>query len=414
MSTTKNNYGTARWMAPERLKANEPFRRTTATDVYAYGCLCYTVRSELPYSHANLTWRTQLYTHNPPFHTLTDIQVMHQVAYRDNRPVRPDNTACHGIELTDPLWDLITRCWATEPHTRPDMATMVEYFHLSRTRAGTPSQASSIVSELTSRVPSPDLSQPTSTAISPKSSRVRMNNGRVSRLALVSQNVKLSFPEVNIVCALLVTKHYISVASDDLAIRVYDRATGNLLHILTGHRQRVSVLAGTEDTLVSGGEDGQVRVWSFASGRCTHLFAEHGHPVTCLVLVKPMVDVPPYAPDRSLIVTGSEDNTVMVWNLPQIGDTAFHSILDRDGFMVSVGRCHIKCTCRCSPLFRDSKIRSSATNSGDIELMYALSRRMVGQSYLVGSIKKFAYGIYSRTFLLFEHYVVTKKRVHAV
>jgi serine/threonine protein kinase len=42
MTTTKLQGGTHHWMSPERLEGDS-HRRSTADDVYAYGCLCYYV-----------------------------------------------------------------------------------------------------------------------------------------------------------------------------------------------------------------------------------------------------------------------------------------------------------------------------------------------------------------------------------
>jgi serine/threonine protein kinase len=41
-TATSHGQGTKSWMSPQRLTGSR-YRRTTADDVYAYGCLCYYV-----------------------------------------------------------------------------------------------------------------------------------------------------------------------------------------------------------------------------------------------------------------------------------------------------------------------------------------------------------------------------------
>jgi serine/threonine protein kinase len=46
MTTSAGNAGTARWMSPERLNQSSE-HRTTADDVYAFACVCYTVSIDM-------------------------------------------------------------------------------------------------------------------------------------------------------------------------------------------------------------------------------------------------------------------------------------------------------------------------------------------------------------------------------
>jgi serine/threonine protein kinase len=46
MSATDTGAGTLRFMSPERF-ANEESRRTMSDDIYAFACLCYTVRAHI-------------------------------------------------------------------------------------------------------------------------------------------------------------------------------------------------------------------------------------------------------------------------------------------------------------------------------------------------------------------------------
>lgn len=52
MTTTKNLAGSIQWTSPERIASyaaiDNPPRRGSADDVYAYGCLCIEARQSVP------------------------------------------------------------------------------------------------------------------------------------------------------------------------------------------------------------------------------------------------------------------------------------------------------------------------------------------------------------------------------
>jgi F-box and WD-40 domain protein CDC4 len=127
---------------------------------------------------------------------------------------------------------------------------------------------------------------------------------------------------------LLLSRGRIICASDDHIIRVYALATAEPLYSLEGHEGGVWSLAITKDTLVSGSTDRTVRVWDLKTRLCTHVFGGHTGTVRCLSILKPeWVDgengVRERWPKRPLIVTGSRDTTVRVWNLPRPGEDEY-------------------------------------------------------------------------------------------
>jgi F-box and WD-40 domain protein CDC4 len=130
----------------------------------------------------------------------------------------------------------------------------------------------------------------------------------------------------SVVTCLLLSMGRIISASDDHSIHVYSLVTGHLLRSLDEHEGGVWALAVTKDTLVSGSTDMTVRIWDLSTGRCTHVFGGHTSTVRCLAIVKPeWVDVEDEDgnvrkekwPKRPLIVTGSRDHSLRVWNLPR-------------------------------------------------------------------------------------------------
>ena len=146
----------------------------------------------------------------------------------------------------------------------------------------------------------------------------------------------LTFPAHgrNVVTCLMFSRGRIISASDDHSICVWSPVTGHLLHPLSGHEGGVWALASTKDTLVSGSTDRTVRIWDISTGRCTHVFSGHTSTVRCLAIVKPeWVEVEDEHgnrmmekwPKRPLIVTGSRDRSIRIWNLPQPGEPEYRT-----------------------------------------------------------------------------------------
>ncbi|MEO5822788.1 MAG: hypothetical protein ABIT71_19965 [Vicinamibacteraceae bacterium] len=72
--------------------------------------------------------------------------------------------------------------------------------------------------------------------------------------------------------------------SDDVTLKIWDTATGNVLRTLSGHDQAVLAVAISPDGkwIASGGADASVRVWNVATGQATQV-ASHTSPVKNVV-----------------------------------------------------------------------------------------------------------------------------------
>ncbi|KDQ52281.1 hypothetical protein JAAARDRAFT_184453 [Jaapia argillacea MUCL 33604] len=105
--------GSTRWMVPEllfseRFSTDGMWRRTCATDIYAYGCVCI-----------------EFHTGLPPFY---DLKIDLAILFRILSGVHPQPPP--GKELPPKIWDVAEKCWLTEPDTRPTAKNITEECYL--------------------------------------------------------------------------------------------------------------------------------------------------------------------------------------------------------------------------------------------------------------------------------------------
>lgn len=113
---------------------------------------------------------------------------------------------------------------------------------------------------------------------------------------------------------------------DDKCILIYSTQTGQLMRVLEGHEGGVWALKYTGDTLVTGSTDRTVRVWNMKTGQCTHIFRGHTSTIRCLDIIHPTIigknqngeDI--IFPEYPLLITGSRDHNIHVWKLPLVNE----------------------------------------------------------------------------------------------
>jgi len=96
-----------------------------------------------------------------------------------------------------------------------------------------------------------------------------------------------------------VTDMTIVSGSEDKTLRIWDRSTSTLQHVLKGHTDGVVGLEVIDNTIISSAKDDTMRIWDLSTGNLlqTYLLKQ----ATCVRFV-----------DNTLIV-GCRDGGIQVW-----------------------------------------------------------------------------------------------------
>ncbi|KAF9446619.1 kinase-like protein [Macrolepiota fuliginosa MF-IS2] len=119
--------GTPRWEAPELLEDSEVIiHRTPASDIYAFGCVCY-----------------EVFTGKVPFFELPKDYMVYIKVTNGERPSRPASGTWSVRQwgLTNGIWELITQCWrhcSTERPNAGEILTSVLLMGVQDTRPEEP------------------------------------------------------------------------------------------------------------------------------------------------------------------------------------------------------------------------------------------------------------------------------------
>ncbi|KAG6848005.1 hypothetical protein H0H93_004234, partial [Arthromyces matolae] len=101
--------GTPGFEAPELMDPqNEYCRKTMASDVYAFGMVCY-----------------EMYTDKNPFDRMKPLHVV-QRAMSGQHPGRPMGPIYADCGLTEDMWRLMERCWSQNPEQRPSASQIIQ------------------------------------------------------------------------------------------------------------------------------------------------------------------------------------------------------------------------------------------------------------------------------------------------
>ncbi|KAH6766626.1 Transducin family protein / WD-40 repeat family protein [Perilla frutescens var. hirtella] len=111
-------------------------------------------------------------------------------------------------------------------------------------------------------------------------------------------------------------EQYLAVATSVEQVRVYDLASMSCSYILTGHTDLVLCLdtcvsASGRTLIVSGSKDNTVRLWESQSQRCVGVGIGHMGAIGAVAFSKK---------NRNFFVSGSSDHTLKVWSLDGVSD----------------------------------------------------------------------------------------------
>lgn len=121
--------------------------------------------------------------------------------------------------------------------------------------------------------------------------------------------------------------------SYDCTVRVWKISTGDMVHVLTGHTQKIfSVVLDHENRrCISGAMDNLVKIWDLDTGSCLLSLEGHRSLIGLLRL------------NHGLLVSGAADGTLRIWNPDNgichaiLGHTAAITAFQHDGNKVISG-----------------------------------------------------------------------------
>jgi len=98
---TVGSIGTPIWMAPELMRGE---KYNEKIDVYSFGIMLY-----------------EMITNEIPFKELNQMQLLMEVAVKNQRPNLKSTVTCSA-----PLHTLMTNCWDENPKNRPSFQQIIE------------------------------------------------------------------------------------------------------------------------------------------------------------------------------------------------------------------------------------------------------------------------------------------------
>jgi hypothetical protein len=158
ISEAPNNRGAGmvRYSAPERIDPDsQDMRRTMASDVYAFACVCLLVSPPMHYWLVFYTYQyVKIFTGKHPFHEYPKEVTVIVKLMNGERPARPDQEHCHP-HMEDAIWQLIEAAWHQMPTIRPSMIKIEDVLEDAWRRHRKGAKSSNLSSHLLA--PSPPL-----------------------------------------------------------------------------------------------------------------------------------------------------------------------------------------------------------------------------------------------------------------
>jgi WD40 repeat protein len=120
-----------------------------------------------------------------------------------------------------------------------------------------------------------------------------------------------------------VSGRFICSASDDKTVAVLHSNDLTMARVFEGHTQAVRAVAmlPDDDTVLSGGLDYAIRVWSISANRCEHVLQQHSQYVEALAI----------HPSGAMFASGSHDRSAIVWDTATFTPTRTFRLDNRIG-----------------------------------------------------------------------------------
>ena len=98
-------------------------------------------------------------------------------------------------------------------------------------------------------------------------------------------------------------KGFVYSGSDDKSVRKWNIDTGKVVALYKGHTDRVGAIAANEHWLISGSDDGTVRIWEH-NGKCVRILEGHTGAITSAAI----------SVDGRFALSGGADTTLRLWD----------------------------------------------------------------------------------------------------
>ncbi|KAI4197445.1 MAG: hypothetical protein LQ348_002164 [Seirophora lacunosa] len=172
----------------------------------------------------------------------------------------------------------------------------------------------------------PDQGVVTSLHLTKKYIVVALDNAKIHVFDTQGEHLRTLQGHVMGVWAMVPWEDILVSGGCDRDVRVWDMATGASVHTLRGHTSTVRCLKmSTARIAISGSRDTTLRVWDLVSGTCTSVLMGHQASVRCLEIHGDLVVSGSYDTTakiwrqlqmrESTLVTGGSDGSVRVWSL---------------------------------------------------------------------------------------------------
>ncbi len=124
-------------------------------------------------------------------------------------------------------------------------------------------------------------------------------------------------------------KKFLAVGADNAVVSVFDINSTLPVKYLRGHKKKVNCVAfkPTKHEIVSGSDDNNIILWNWENETQKPKILKNGHqaPVLCLAFPRGI---------RTLMASGSRDNTIKIWNMTK--DSCVKTLEGHEGEITSL------------------------------------------------------------------------------